>query len=693
MKNLRLFKVMFLFLTSMSIASPVERLPSIDWQKQTLEEKTRVKIDSILKSVLKKNQYNIDIEILTTDTEPDFTSPEDSENKNEEVKNEENKEELEKKEKDKKETESQAKVKFVDDYPDNPEDFIIFNKFGIEAPLVDDFNDFRPDGKIILAMPDKTKEQNYKTKLDEYQRKISELKNDKKSKDPVEQMWKYNSAIDIFKNLKAVNILVRVSNSLPDEVKTAVEKYIRNLKFNFGRVKPNIKIEYVLLGKEASAPTSMDKLLEVFNYLAKFSTFLGLVFAVLLFGIIGRSLINKFFEMNTGKTQSGDFRIQPQEDDEKNDEQDVGTEGSGDNTYDGSFSGSLSGVDRFITLFNHDARGSVLLIKKWIQEDDSKGKKSLKALVQLLNNEQLEKIFSFLSEQERSSWQSLLALPLTNTELAIANDYIGNQIVQSIIVDKYIDDPETFDLVLKLKINDVAQIIENNVEIGAILLNVLNTKIVNNVLPLCSDDIQMAVVKKATTLSTSEIRGAQAELKSVLSDFVDRTEMKPFVTKLIDLIADAHVSIENSLYEGLVQNADIDTVKEIMLKYLPADIIPQMPKKFLKETLTTYDLKLKVEMLWCINDEVRDFFMEIFAPEGSKAAELISLEFEFIEMNKKRIEKLEERSEEVWQLFVDYVRARVRKDKELQQQLNPLLNDWIEDFRNKTGSHELNLAS
>ena len=86
---------------------------------------------------------------------------------------------------DKGKTESSSKVKFTDPDPaENPEDYIVFSKFGLEAPLIDDFNDFRPDGKILLHMDSDQKEKS--------------LEREKKLKDEID---KKNKEIALKENL------------------------------------------------------------------------------------------------------------------------------------------------------------------------------------------------------------------------------------------------------------------------------------------------------------------------------------------------------------------------------------------------------------------------------------------------------------------------------------------------------------
>ncbi len=692
-----------LLLPAVAIATSnnISQLPSMDWQKQALEDRTKQKIDDVLKSVLKPSQYNVDIKIETRGVvEPEFDKPLSEKNKEDDSKldvgeydsetGEESSDSAQAAAADDK-RESTADVKFVDTYPEeSPEDYIIFNKFGLEAPLVDDFNDFQPDGKIVLSMTggggqsnqDKAQINAMKAREKQYIEQIRDLKNEKRSAEnkvsPIEQLWMYNNAVDIFKNLKSVDILVRVSNEVTEETKQAVERYVKAINFNLGKVKPNIKIEYGLLGALA-AETPTDQLFKILDYLTKFSTFLGIVFGVILFGLIGRSLIQKYFDLNSAQSQSGQFKMDGGEGVAGEDGDGTDHEETSGTREWGSSVVPVNGIERFETFFEKDPQNAMLLIKKWISEDDDRASKSLRSLVQQFENAQLAEVFKHLSEEERASWKKLLDRPLTREELDIANAYIGNQIVQSIIVEKYVDDPETFDLLLRLTPKQVAMIVEREASISGALLNSLSANFVSQVLGLCSEQVQSQMVRDAVALTPDQIRSKQDEIKEVLKQYDERVTNRPFVEKILSLLPMAMPSTENNLFQALYDNGDQDLLKKTARKYFPADYIPKLPTDFLKELLMAYPMNKKVEMLYPLEETIKEQLIDIFAPEGSKAYDLLELEFENIETNDVRQTQLLNNGDKNWKEFVNYVRDKIEKDTNYQAEITDLLDQWVLD--------------
>ncbi|PIK14830.1 hypothetical protein [Halobacteriovorax sp. JY17] len=692
----RLFALTVILICGLSFANSndLQLMPSLEWQKQNLEENIHSKIDRILKSVIKKDQYNIDVEVLTkSQSEPQFY---DSQKKNKplgglsrsgditkseaiEKKKEEENPELEK-------VTSKAQIKFDDVNPaEESEDIVTFSKFGIQAPLVDDFKDFQPDGKIVLTMQSSDDGSRIKKLKEEFQRKEDDFKHKLReiqsanNISPVEQMWKYNNSVDVFKNLKAVNITIRLSTALSLEVKQAVKNYVNSIRFNLGKVIPVIKFENALLGADTNIPTREDKIKEILNYFGKFSTLIGVLVGMILLGFIGKSLINKFFELSAAQSNAQTVKLEGQQDHNKDDDDSsepgapvIGGEAGGA----GDLTGEYCGVERFKSYSKTSAKDAALLVKGWLQLNTKQSQSALRALVQQLENVDLSEVFSMLTDRERNEWKDLLNKPLSTAELASANKYISNEVVQRIIIPNVITDPETYDLIIRIRPEQVSELIEKKPEISSVLLNVLNTTFLNKVLSHCDEEKRGKIVDSAFEVREQDIINSQDKLKEVLQEYVQTFDKIPFIDKVITILPDASLDIELSLYEKLHKNTSVKRIKEVGMLSFPSFLIERFDEKNLKAILSEYDLEKKVKMLLTADEDIKKKFMDIYAPSGSKANDLLSLEFENYEKDERELEKLMNDKDAHWKSFVDYVRKRIVKDKELLNAAEEAIDTW-----------------
>ena len=187
-------------------------LTSLDWQKVNLEKLIRQKIEQTLSSIVKYSEYIVDVEIITTPArKPKFTPSEDN-SSSEAVK---------------KERSGIEGVRINDVLPEElPEDYVVFSKLGLEAPLIEDFNNFdKKQGESDGAAE--------KGELPSF-----------------EQLWKFNKSLDIFNNLEQVRIQVKLSENLHESTRAVISQVLNGINFNLNEVKPEIRVDYIDLSEK-----------------------------------------------------------------------------------------------------------------------------------------------------------------------------------------------------------------------------------------------------------------------------------------------------------------------------------------------------------------------------------------------------------------------------------------------------------
>ncbi len=689
-KKITNFFLLF-FIISSILAESISQLPSIDWQKQNLEDRMREKIDGVLKSIIRPDQYTVDIDIQTMEiAKPDFNKRDEDTDGG--FLGHFEQEENQVKEGDANGDKSKALVKFNDDYPQEvPEDYILFSKFGIEAPLVDDFNDLSPDGKIVFSMENNAAS----AKVQELQGKINELTAQNNKLSSIEQIWKYNNSIDIFQNLKSVQILLRISDAATSDTRQAIEKYIKEIKFNIGKIVPKIKFEYVPLRDSLVSEEGSGFFATFFDYLSKFSFLLGILAGVILLGYFGKLLLQKYFELKT-MTPSKDSRITLQGDGMDKDEKDSDKGspsllGAGGNPIDAV--GHLSGVERFKAYIKTSEKDAVLLVKKWIADDVTESQNALRSLVHQMENEELQSLFKFLSPTEKNEWKKLLDQPISSENIGKSNAFISGQIVQKIIVPNMIDDPEAFDMLLRAKPEQLADVIKYDSQIGSYLLNTLSTGLLNQVLDLCENDVRERVLADAVKVTLRDVLGHQQDIKKSLQQYVKIKDPRPFIDKIIELIPLSGPETESNLFRSLGQHATKDVVFDVASKTFPSFLIERLPGPLLKGILTSYPLHDKVRMLLSLDTDTRNFFMGLFAPEGTKANDLMNLEFDNIARFPLELKKIDASKAQLWKHFVEYARLQIKREKAFESDVEDIIRDWIDEFSYSQGPTLAQMAS
>ena len=585
-------------------------LPSLDWQKFALEQSISKKVRDSLSTIIKSNEYVVDVEInVSPPSKPKFVQPEPpgggagGEEK-------------------------EGGIKPTDVKPDKlPRDYIVFSKLGLEAPLIDDFKDFKEEKKGGAP----------KAKAGD------ELPS-------FEQLWKFNKALDIFNNLESVKIYVQLSEKLHTETRDAIKKVLNSLKFNLNEVVPELEITYINMEEKYNTLGLPGSFQELVDFLSRFSNMIGLIMATILLGIIAFVLFNKWADVmrETSEAEAAAAAAAQEVPKEEEEEKDMGMGGPG-GPFDQENTDADAGIDRFVSFLEHSEIEAVMLVKRWLNTADKKEVNALRALVQQMKNDVLMKIFKTLTVEEREKWKGFLTKQLAGPELIEANAFISNSIVADILVPAAIVDAEVADLLLRLTPENGARFIQDNGDLGKVLLNVMNTKFVAKILEHLDEDMVDGVLSKGMEFKKEDVDPMLDEFKAKLKDYQVETKKLPFMEKILDLIPVAMPSRENSLFKVLATNSeDMEQVKGIAMKFYPSALVPYLPEQFLKSVLQTYPMGPKVELVASLDEHLKDKFVNIFAPAGSKAADVLELEMEKIDTDLGVQRRIKNEKDNIW---------------------------------------------
>ena len=638
-----IFLVLFSYVFSLDAneISSNGALTSLDWQKVNLENLIRAKIDKTLSPIIKYTDYIVDVEILTTPArKPKFTPTEDS-STTEAVK---------------KESAGIDGVRINDILPDKlPEDYVVFSKLGLEAPLIEDFNNFKKE---------EPKKDN----------------NAQKAELPTfEQLWKFNKSLDIFNNLEQVRIQIKLSENLQEATRQTVAEVLNGINFNFNDVKPEIKVSYIDLSEKIQIAGVFNQ--ELLELMQKFEVVLAILIGSLVIGIFAWILFNRWAKMSETKQESemaaemngGNPQAPLDREDSKN-TMEMG-EGLGDEKL------LVNGVERFETFLKNQKNEAVLMIKKWINSGSNEENLALRGIVQLLNNDDLIVIFNSLHQEERDKWKSLLGKALKDSDITIANKFISSEIIKDILVPSEIDDVEAADLLLKLSPESAASFVKDDPELGKIILNSMSDQFVSKIFENMNEsEIEMAVTS-SMSYQKDQVADYMLDFKGKLAQYQETEKMLPFVNKLINLIKVAKPHSENPLFKSLASNVkNVKTITDVALASFPGSLVDRLPVDILKNLLIQYPMQKKVELVLSLSAEKKEFFVDLFAPIGSKAADVLGLEIEKLQGDIRIMREISDNPDQAWDDFVYYVRNYIKNDSINQNTYENLVALWAQSL-------------
>lgn len=529
------------------------------------------------------------------------------------------------------------------DFEKAAKDYIIFSKLGLEVPILG-------------------KETN-------------------KDKERLKDIWKFNEANDIFKNLDSVTVFLYLDKKLTSETVDAVKTILNNLKLPIGDLTAEVEIEQLNLTDTkpiVKAEPKKKTIEDYLNYVSKFSVMIGIILSTLLLMITAFLLFKKFKEMRENEEAREMIASASKNLDEEKKEEGGQLGGAVPGMSSEESSAEGLGLERFERFLSKSSSDASLLVKKWIKEGTEDGKLALNALVQQLDNDQLFMIFESLTIDERTKWKESLKGSLSHDEFKRANDFISTQIVEDIIVPPLFQDQELIDTLLNISPKEGARFVKDHPSYGGVLMNIINTRFIRDIMQELNTEEAEEVIKRSLDFSADETQGVFEKFKSSLQEYKTQEIQKPFVKRIIDLIPIAKPGMEKSLYKALSDSREFGAVKECAGSYFPSFLISDLEDNVLREAIQTYPMKRKVELLSTDNGDLNMRLLELFAPEGSKARDHFDIEMQGIEEDLVVQRKIRENKEVIWEEFVNHVRSVITLDKSLAVEVSDIIDAWVE---------------
>lgn len=641
--------------SSLIASGDMTNFKSINWQKLQLESDIKTKVDRSISSIISSGRYIVDVKITTSEPESvAFGKQEQDGDINS------SNAAVDAQAEDKKASLDKYKIRYSDvSVDDADQDAVVFAKLGIEAPLVENLLKAEPSGDVKKDSDDvKTNETTALQKQIEYEQKF-----------------------DIFNNLEGIVIAIKLSDKLLSQTRETVEAVVRGLSFNTNDVKPKIVFDYIAM---TEAVAEEDKsIIERFSPYASYA-FYGcmLIFVAGLVLYVMRK-VEAMLQSNTAKDMNISMRGEQHEKEKQKEKE--GAHAPASLGGGALASGKVDGCARFEELMDRSLQDAILLVKKWIKLGGDNEKLALGCLVHELDHVKLQLLLSKISSEEKNIWRGALASGFDEAHMAVAQRYIANQIITDIMNDSSFDDPELGELLLQISPDRAAMIIKKHPEMGQILFNVSSADFVNQVI-LQLDEVEVeSVISDSANYNPTSLASNIENYKKIFKDHIGKRPYVPFMNRIPELFPFALGDKEKLLLDSLVEGGRIDEAKKLAISYCPSSVVEHLPIPFIKECLQQYPLAQKVEMLLALDPILRDKYIAIHAPHGSKAFELLDIELESRRRDEIYMRKIVFNKHTTYKAFVDFVRGKIKVNKQYREEIEETISHWVNERALKSG--------
>lgn len=614
---------------------------SIQWQKIELQDSIETKINTLLNRIIPQYKYiiNVTADIKEPST-PNFTSNGGTggatDNKNKEMFEE-----------------NPKKKSFINPsnltIQESKDDSIIFSKFGLEAPVVDEY--------IVPENKDTAKD---------------EKNIPSKQSGLFEEAWKMNNYFDIFNNITNLTIAVTIDDIIMSKEKELVEKTLKKLDFNFGKINAQIIINY-----EKLQNNTFTKRTAVFDYIAKYQ----LLIAILLCAIIVVVSLLTLLKSNPNNRSSSAANTvvannAANGDNNENSKNNNANKSEIKKGRTGHYK-PLNGIERLKELFENNKENAIMLIKRWIKNGDNESSKKLAVIVKQLSNDDLSDILEHLSSEDRSLWKSLVDQNFPDTDLESSIDRISDDILATILLPTSRISSETYDLLLKARPDAIAKLVSNAPTIAPIILTEMTPDFTNNIISHLSDNDIEKMMENALAFEPDKNEHLYLEFTNLVYQHFNTKTTAIGLKKIKTILTEITPNKELAIYQTLIKNHQIQLAIDLANKYFPFFLFAKLQPTTMKEIFASYGMNKKIGLLYILSGNFKKLLLNIYAPENSMAADMLKLEFERIESDKKNSRELMANKNEILKDFVKFVRTKIQTTSAYAEEAEILVEEYL----------------
>lgn len=649
-----------------------EGYKSIEWQAIKFQQGIESKIKSTLRPMIEDSEYIVEARVTL-----DFAKAEEPTPKK------------------KVKTVKSKKTNYSNvPFPEDGDDFIVFNKLGLEAPIVGE--------EPIVS-------------------EVSEAELAQKA--AIELNERYN----LFNFLDTITVNITFDKSVPEKTRSSIANALNTVSLYTKDIIPQFNVQYVELNNKLTAQlqelekkndSEKQRLLDQLNTKEKIieerriqaekdndrfknlDIMIGLIVAALLVGATAIYINHngsKVDEDLLSKNENNDKSEEELKAEEETENDSLtGEEDMIDLSKEDAITFKIkANLERFKTVFEHHRGETILMIKNWIRtaEDDQIG--ALNALVQVLSDGELAEIFKLLMIDERNTWKQLLVdTEFTKEEIAKHFTFVGNEIVKTMMVPPVVDDYEVSTLLLTVTAEEAAKYCEKYPDLSGVFANVLSSKIVSAMFKLLPGSLTLEIIENSRRVNKNVINERLPELKAILLKAKESKERPPFLKGIIDILPTALPEIEKKLYTTLLTYLTVEEASIVALKVLPAEIIDEMGADIFTMIMEEVEKDQQILYLASLPEYKRIEEISRFAAEGSKMRELLDLELETALADEIKMRQLMgDQKDQIRSSFFNSVRSVVAANKEIRRSLVPSVAIWLERIKDRIEREEKTQAA
>lgn len=338
----------------------------------------------------------------------------------------------------------------------------------------------------------------------------------------------------------------------------------------------------------------------------------------------------------------------------------------------------LSGVDQLKDVAKKDPSAVSFMVKKWLHSSDRMAEQALYVATRCLSADTLDQVRQRLTDTDMKDWNSIIyKMPLYD-DISKVDTFIAHSISSEAVFPIAIADLEVKELIQSITPAEAANCIERNHSLAKLFSHYMPTLKLARIMQHMGDSAIMEFARNTSPPSGQDIQMLGAKLKEVLSTVRSESNRNNTVFYHIapDLVREVGLDKEGAIFKSLAQMGNIERLVEIAEGYLPADLVTDLPGDILGSAMQEMTLGQRAELIYSQDADRKKLLTDLFGTGRSR--EILEQELETIGMDHSKSKMLKRSSAKLWSEFVLQVRSLVQNNRDLSDEIQPLIREWAQ---------------
>ncbi len=495
--------------------------------------------------------------------------------------------------------------------------------------------------------------------------------------------------INLFDQIERVNIAVLIDNTVQDTKKELITKLVKGATSALGEDIVNTSIEKA----EIYSPKQFEEPWDIPRWITELKIPFAIVFATLIvasFLSFVLLLVSRgYFKIESRRTailEAKNAREAAAEEAKMNpafatagptSSPTGGASSSPGDSADPSTDQTENGFDRFKAILAENPEKMSDLIRQWVKSPGRGATEALVILPRVLSTAECLQLFKHLKEQDRRDWKKVLSTPTDERSYKIAENFISFQIVDSLLVPPSTTDEELQRMLSSLSLADCIEIASSNVNLGALLIDLLPTAQAGRLYSLMNRELADSLATAAMKVSDREIASQSNALKQAIKNIMNKKKSVPFLDRAADLVNSVGQDREETILKTLAEAGEFQLLEATAKQFFPSELVMRLPGPALKTCLERYPVARRAEIILSRAENEKTTLLSSIGGPDSRARELLDIEVQNIEVDDVRKKRIEKSKNLIWRDFISTVRTVVKTDDTVAELSKDILSDWL----------------